>query len=60
MLSLRTSDGVSARDLSPEQRRFIKSLESFGLTEETPSGFSLTDEGFLVSNAIIVKLSEFE
>ena len=60
MLSLRTSDGVSFNDLNAEQRRFLKSLEASGLTKETVSGFRLTDDGFLVSNTIIVKLSEFE
>lgn len=60
MLSLRTSDGVSFNDLNAEQRRFLKSLEASGLTKETVTGFRLTDDGFLVSNTIIVKLSEFE
>ena len=60
MLSLRTSDGVSCDDLNTEQCRFLKSLEAGGLTKETVSGFRLTDDGFLVSNTIIVKLSEFE
>lgn len=60
MLSLRTSDGVKNSDLTSEQRRFLKSLEPRGLSCETPDGFRLTDGGFLVSNAIIVKLSEFE
>ena len=51
---------MSFNDLNAEQRRFLKSLEASGLTKETVSGFRLTDDGFLVSNTIIVKLSEFE
>lgn len=60
MLSLRTSDGVSRSLLTDAQIRFLKSLESAGLTLEKPGGFRLTDEGFLLSNTIILKLSEFE
>lgn len=60
MLRLRTADGVDADDFA---RRFgrsfapyaahLRALEKPGLAARTPSGWRLTEEGFLVSNLII-------
>ena len=60
MLRLRTAAGVDADDFA---RRFgrsfapyaarLRALEKPGLTARTPSGWRLTEAGFLVSNLII-------
>ena len=60
MLRLRTADGVDTADFA---RRFghsfapyaahLRALEKPGLAARTPSGWRLTEAGFLVSNLII-------
>lgn len=60
MLALRTSDGVdgaafTARfemDFAPFAKRLVQ-LRPSGLVQETERGWHLTEEGFLVSNAVI-------
>ena len=62
MLRLRTSDGICRADY---QRRFgdftpveqvLRPLERCGLAACTVDGCHLTEQGFLVSNAIISQL----
>jgi oxygen-independent coproporphyrinogen-3 oxidase len=60
MITLRTADGVNAAaftahfgmDFTPYAKR-LRQLSASGLTHETAHGWALTEEGFLVSNAVI-------
>ena len=63
MLSLRTTAGVDVRTFENRYRQRFDVLEALfvdyerhGLAQRTPSGWRLTPEGFLVSNAIISSL----
>lgn len=52
MLRLRLTEGLLG-DIPPAYRKRAERLEKAGLTRVTPSGISLTREGFLLSNAVI-------
>ena len=63
MLSLRTTEGVDVRTFENRYRQRFDVLEALfvdyerhGLAQRTASGWRLTPEGFLVSNAIISSL----
>lgn len=64
MLALRLSDGVDndelarrgGRDTAESIFAEARQLEKHGLVKFHGGGFSLTDEGFLLSNSIIVHL----
>ena len=65
MLSLRTVDGISRREVEYGYRRAFAPLETLfqtyaahGLAETTADGWRLTPRGFLVSNQIIGALLE--
>ena len=65
MLSLRTVEGISRREMEYHYRRPFAPMESLfqtyaahGLAEATESGWRLTPRGFLVSNQIIGELLE--
>lgn len=65
LLGLRTSDGISferLKELGADEERLQRirecavMLESHGLCRFSGSGFSLTEKGFLSSNAVIAQL----
>ena len=65
MLSLRTTEGVSRREVEYRYRRSFAPLEALfqayaahGLAQTTDGGWRLTPRGFLVSNRIIAELLE--
>lgn len=66
MLSLRLSDGLDLERLegefgiTPDDSFFalIKELEKHGLLKQKNNRVALTDEGFFVSNSVIVKVME--
>ncbi len=65
MLSLRTVEGISRREVEYRYRRSFAPMESLfqtyaahGLAEATEDGWRLTPRGFLVSNQIIGALLE--
>ncbi|MBQ1459484.1 MAG: coproporphyrinogen III oxidase, partial [Oscillospiraceae bacterium] len=65
MLSLRTVEGISRREVEYRYRRSFAPMESLfqtyaahGLAEATEDGWRLTPRGFLVSNQIIGELLE--
>ena len=57
LLGLRTSRGLSAESLSPAAP-LLRELETHGLAATHAGRFALTPQGFLVSNAIIVRVLE--
>ncbi len=58
MLSLRTCKGISLENRSDEFMLHIKNYIRHGLGEEKNGNFVLTPEGMLISNAIILQLTE--
>ncbi len=64
MLSLRTDIGLDTQDIKEnygydiekEKGAYIKLLIKNGYAKRTKNGFSLTDDGFFVSNSVISKL----
>ena len=58
MLSLRTHKGISLENRSDEFMLLIRNYIRHGLGEEKNGNFVLTPEGMLISNAIILQLTE--
>ena len=65
MLALRTTGGIDVRAFEYRFRhrfdvaeQLLKGYEQHGLAKRTESGWRLTPQGFLVSNAIIASLAE--
>ena len=64
MLSLRTDTGIDTAklkekhgyDIIKEKGSYIESLIKNGYAKNTKNGFSLTDDGFFVSNSVISRL----